>query len=88
MSIELCFASDGIVIADRIKHNAIDCTYSEMFKLVHEFLNACHRGRLVTANGEEFTFIRLKEGDGSPYPILVDGRESQLSYDDIKGIAI
>jgi len=91
MSIELCFTNDGVVIGDREKHRAVNMNYSEMFRVVHEFLNKCYQCEILTQNDTPVTFQRLKQGDGSPFPILVvypGGKGHQLKYEDIKGLLL
>ena len=88
--IELCFASDGIVIGNREKKNAIDLSYSEMFRVVHDFMNECYRRQLITQDDDKVALVRLKQGDGSPYPIIVSGinGSKQLKYEEIIGLTI
>ena len=38
MSYELILAKDGVVIGDRDKNFAINLSYGNMFKIVHQFL--------------------------------------------------
>jgi len=91
--VELCFATDGLkVIGDREKGVAVDVSYGEMFKIVHEFLNECYRSELIIEAGR-VKLIRMKQGDGSPYPILAEGIMDtgktytvQLRCDEIVGL--
>ena len=86
--IELCFVKDGIVIGNRDKKQAIDMSYGDMFRIVHQFLNKMYKTPMITQNFDKVSLIRLKEGDGSPYPILASNgnRGMQLKYDDIVSI--
>ena len=86
---ELIFMEDGVVIGDREKHNAVSISYGEMFKIAHQFLNEFYRqNMLINLGTKEGNFIRLKEGDGSPYPIEInyDGRRHQIKCEEVFGI--
>jgi len=86
---ELCFAQDGVVIGDRDKHEVITMSYGNMFKIIHEFLNEINRNHMIITGNRKVRFQRLKEGDGSPYPIMATGddfKPYQLKYDEIIGI--
>ena len=92
-SMELIFAEDGVCIGDREKHNAVSLSYADMFRITHEFLNEFYRYDLKTQYGDKLRLQRLKEGDGSPYPIIATGItpdnrtiEKQLKYEDVVGI--
>ena len=85
---ELIFADTGIVIGDRDKHDGISLSYGEMFSIVHQFLNEFYRQDMITSSYGEVQFIQLKEGDASPYPIIVSTgkRTYQLKPIEVIGI--
>jgi len=94
MSYELILAKDGVVIGDRDKNFAINLSYGNMFKIVHQFLNEFYKYDAITQYGDKLRLQRLKEGNGSPYPIIVTGTtingrtiEKQLRPEDIIGIS-
>ena len=94
MSVELCLVKDGVVLGDREKRTSYALTYGEMFKMCHQFLNEFYRYDLITQYGDKMRLQRMKEGDGSPYPLIVTGVtqgnrtiEKQLKCEDVIGIS-
>ena len=86
---EILFAVNGVVIGNRQTSNCVNMSYGEMFDIIHKFLNTCRTNGLETIYGMTY-FIRLKEGNGSPYPIEVScqGKYKQLKPDEILAVRI
>ena len=92
-STELIFAEDGICVGNRDKHQAVEMSYGDFFRIVHQFLNEFYKYEMKTQYYDHVKLQRLKEGDGSPYPLIVTmilpngkTKETQLKYEDVVGI--